>query len=70
MIMLIKFLMVESFMTFYSIQYYKNEFCNKLFLSVCFILEMELYFPDLVKNDRQISALVCLESVANKKACT
>ena len=28
---------------------------------------MELYFPGLVKNHSQISALGCLEYVANKK---
>ena len=28
---------------------------------------MELYFPGLVKNYKQISALGCLEIVANKR---
>ena len=28
---------------------------------------MELYLPSLVKNYKQISALACLEIVANKK---
>ena len=59
--------MVKSLITFYLIQYHKNTFHNELFLSVYSILQMELYFPGLVKNHSQISALGCLESVANKK---
>ena len=61
------FFMVKSFVTFYLIQYNKNAFHDKLFLSVYFILQMELYFPDLVRNHSQISVLDCLESVDNKK---
>ena len=62
------FFMAKSFITFYLIQYHKkNAFYEKLFLSVYSILQTELYFPGLVKNHSQISALGCLESVANKK---
>ena len=35
--------MVKSFKTFYLIQYHKNAFYNKFFLSVYSILQMELY---------------------------
>ena len=59
--------MAKSCTTFYLIQYHKNAFHNELFLSVHSILKMELYIPGLVKNHCQISALGCLESVANKK---
>ena len=58
--------MVKSFITFYLIQYHQNAFHGGLFVSLYSILQMELYFPSLVKN-HQISALGCLESVANKK---
>ena len=61
------FFMVKSFKTFYLIQYNKNAFYDKFFLPVYSILQMELYFRGLVKNHSQISGLVCLESVANKK---
>ena len=61
------FVMVKSFITFYLIQYHKNAFHDEFFLPVYSILQMELYFPSLVKNNSQISALGCLESVANKK---
>ena len=44
------FFMVKSFITFYLIQYYKNAFHDKHFLSVYSILQMELHFPGLVKN--------------------
>ena len=44
----------------------QNAFHDGLFVSLYSILQMELYFPSLVKN-HQISALGCLESVANKK---
>ena len=60
------FFMVKSFITFYLIQYHKNVFHDELFLSVYSILKMELYFPGLMKNYSKISALDCLESVANK----
>ena len=43
------FFMVKSFITFYLIQYHKNAFLRELFLSINFILQMELYFLDLVK---------------------
>ena len=59
--------MVKSFITFYVFQYHQNVFHDELFLSVYSILKMELYFPGLVKNYSKISALGCLESVANKK---
>ena len=59
--------MVRSFMSFYLIQYHKNAFHDKLFLSVYSILQIELCFLDLVKNHSQISVLGCLESVANEK---
>ena len=48
-------------------QYYKNTFNDKFFLYVYSILQIELYFPGLVKNHGQIQAFGCLESVANKK---
>ena len=35
--------LIKSFITFYFIQYHKNAFHNKLFLSVYSILQMELY---------------------------
>ena len=59
--------MVKSFITFYLIQNHKNSFPDKPFHSVYSMLQMELYFPGLVKNQSQISALGYLESVANKK---
>ena len=49
------------------IQYCKNTFNDKFFLYVYSILQIELYFPGLVKNHGQIPAFGCLESVANKK---
>ena len=58
--------MIKSFTTFYLIQYHKNAFHNKLFLSGYSILQMKLYFSGLVKNCSRISALGCLESVAKK----
>ena len=58
--------MVKTFITFYLIQYNQNAFHDGLFVSLYSILQMELYFPSLVEN-HQISALGCLESVANKK---
>ena len=61
------FFMVKSFITFYLFQYHKNAFHDELFVSVYSISKMELYFPGLVKNYSKISALGCLESVANKK---
>ena len=61
------FLMVKSFITIYLIQYHKNAFHDKPFLSVYSILQIELYFPGLVKNHNQISVLGCLESVTNEK---
>ena len=61
------FFMVKSFITFYLSQYHKNASHDELFLSVYSILQMELYFPGLAKNCSKISALGCLESVANKK---
>ena len=65
------FFMVRSFIAFYLIQYHENLFHNKHFISVYFILQMELYFPGLVKYHRQISTLGCLGRVAyEKKACT
>ena len=57
----------KSFMTCYSIQYHKMAFHSEFFLSVPFILQMELYFPGLVKNHSRIGALGYLESAANKK---
>ena len=54
--------MVKSFITLYLIQCHKNGFPDELFLSVYSILQMELYFPGLVKYHIQI-----LESVANKE---
>ena len=42
-------------------------FNHELFLSVYSILQMELYFPGLVKNHSQFSTLDYLESVAYKK---
>ena len=60
------FLMVKTFITFYLIQCNQNAFHDGLFVSLYSILQMELYFPSLVEN-HQISALGCLESVANKK---
>ena len=48
------------------LQYHQNAFHDELFVSLYSILQMELYFPSLVKN-HQISALGCLETVANKK---
>ena len=59
--------MAKSFITFYLFRYPKNAFHGELFLFVYSILEMELYFTCLVKNYSQVSALGCLESVANKK---
>ena len=59
--------MVKSFITFYLIQFHENAFDNEFFLSVYSILQMELYFPRLVKNHSQILALACLEKVAYKK---
>ena len=35
--------LIKSFITFYFIQYHKNAFHDKLFLSVYSILQMELY---------------------------
>ena len=61
------FFIVKSLITFYLIQYHKTAFQDELFLSVYYILQMELYFPGLVKHHSQISALGCLERVANKK---
>ena len=58
--------MVKSCLIFYLFQYHKNAFHDELFLSVYSILKMELYFPGLMKNYSKISALDCLESVANK----
>ena len=49
------FFLVKSFTTFYFIQYHKNAFRNELFLSAYSILQMELCFPDLIKNYSQIS---------------
>ena len=49
------------------IHYHENVFHNELFVSVYSILQMELHFPGLVKNDSYISALGCLESVAKKR---
>ena len=64
------FFTIKSFITFYLIQYHQNAFHDGLFVCLYSILQMELYFPSLVKN-HQISALGCLESVASKKkACT
>ena len=62
------FFMVKSFITFCLFQYHKNASNDELFLSVYSILKMELCFPGLVKNYSKISALGCLESVANKKS--
>ena len=64
--------MAKSFIKFYVIQYQKkNAFYVELFLYVYSILQTELYFPGgLVKNHSQISTLGCLESIANKTACT
>ena len=62
------FFMAKPFITFYLIQYHKKTFYKKLFLSVYSILQTELYVQVLVKNHSQISALACLESVANKKS--
>ena len=59
--------MVKSFVTFYLFHYRKNVFHEELFLSVYSILKMELCFPSLVTDYSKISALDCLESVANKK---
>ena len=42
-------------------------FTESSFFSVYSILQMELYFPNSVKNHSQISALGCLESFTNKK---
>ena len=61
------FFMVKSFKTSYLIQYHKNPFHEELFLYIYSVLQMELYLPRLIKNHSQISALSCLESVANKK---
>ena len=61
------FFIVKSFKIIYLIEYYKNTFYNKFFLYVYSFLQMELYFLGLVKNHGQVSALGCLESVANKK---
>ena len=66
---LLKFFIVNSFKIFYLIQYYKNTFYEKFFLYVNSILQMESYFPGLVKTQGQILAFGCLESVANKKRC-
>ena len=57
--------MVKSFITHYLIQYYEKPFQDELFLSIYSILQMEFYFPGLVTNDSLITALHCLESVAN-----
>ena len=57
------FCMFKSFKTLYLIQYHKNAFYDKFFLSVYSTLQ----FPGLVKNHSQISALGCLERAANKK---
>ena len=61
------FFMVKSFIMFYLLQYHKNAFHDELFLSVYFILKMEVYFPGLAKDYSKNSALGCLEIVANKK---
>ena len=61
------FFAVKSFITFYLIQYHKNAFHEELFLSVCSILQMELYFSGLVRNDTQTTALGCLKILAYKK---
>ena len=58
---------IKSFIMFYLFQYHKNAFHDELFLSVYFILKMELYFPGLAKHYSKNSALGCLEIVANKK---
>ena len=61
--------MAKSFIPFHLIQYHeKNAFHEKLFLSVYSILQTELYFPVLVKNHSQTSALGGLESFAIKKS--
>ena len=61
------FFVVKSFIIFYLIQYHKIAFHEELFLSVYSILQMELYFSGLVRNDTQTTALGFLKILAYKK---
>ena len=49
------FFMVKSFITFYLIQYHQIAFHDGLFVSLYSILQMELYFPSLVKKSPNLS---------------
>ena len=64
------FFMVKYFITFYLIQYHKKAFHYKLFLSVYFILQMELHFPDMVKKSKLNLNLWVAKKVLLKKVCT
>ena len=62
--------MIKSFITFYLIQYHKSAFRDKLLRSIYLILQMELYFPGLVKTSAKSQPWVAYKVLLIKKAYT
>ena len=59
--------MVKSFITFYFIQYHKDEFRDELLLCIYLILQMELYFSGLVKISSKSQTWIAYKGLLIKK---